>query len=114
MKNKDIIFLQVIIPLALLIFWPDKFYPISVTIAFLLNHTMALYTLENSTNDRMKSISVGIDALFTIITQIIYIISGYHYFKEFSILAILIHIMFMMINAIVFNFVFGSYMNRRK
>ena len=102
MKNKDIIFLQVIIPLALLIFLPTKFY------------TMALYTLENSTNDRMKSISVGIDALFTIITQIIYIVSGYHYFQEFSILAILIHVIFMMINAIVFNFVFGSYMNRRK
>lgn len=114
MKNKDIIFLQVIVPLALLIFWPAKLYTIAVIIAFLLNHTMTLYTLENSSNDKKKSISVGIDALFTIITQIIFIIGGYHYFQEFSILAILINIIFMMVNAIAFNFVFGSYVNRRK
>ena len=114
MKNKDIIFFQVVIPLVLLITWPAKFYSISATLAFLLNHTIALYTLENSTNDKKKTISVGIDTLFTIITQIIFIINGYHYFQEFSILAILIHAMFMMMNAIVFNFVFGSYINRRK
>lgn len=114
MKNKDIIFFQVVIPLILLIFWPAKFYPISVTIAFLLNHTIALYTLGNSSDDKKKTISVGIDTLFTIITQIIYIIRGYHYFKEFSILAIICHLGFMLLNAIIFNFVLGTYMDRRK
>lgn len=114
MKNKDIIFLQVIMPLALLMLWPAKSYPIAVTIVFLLNHIMAIYILENSYNDKKKNISVGIDVLFTIITQIIFIISGHHYFQEFSILAILIHVILMMANAVVFNFVFGSYIDRRK
>ena len=114
MAKRDIIFLQIVLPLAILILTPSHYKCFAAFVSYLSNFLMSLYIIENDREDKRKTISVVISTVSVIVSQLVITISGIHCFKEFDIFYLIVHLGIMFLDAIMYSYLFGVYTYRRK
>lgn len=115
-KKKDIIWMQLIVPLALLLsfIFNEKYSLIFITSSILIEQITTVIVGQNCCDEEGEKLSIGLYMLMTIVIQLTILFTIWELFFDFEIFKLIIYMLVFAANALVFSFIIGDYRDRRK